>query len=252
VSSLDYENKSILIILPRKGDIAGYFCHDCDFYSERNFLKCKICHGVDIRPYGLGVETVCRAIKKHFPKLKCQIIDQRHPGKVMCSCVIATYQIFDYWQQFDHSFVVGFDSQFSRPDPLANEQFFRLLVRTFNRTRQTMFIVTRLSSQIIFSYLSRPKDAYQYFLRKRQIIKAYPFGKIIKLSFSSQVDNFAIARIHKMKGVISVSAAHHPQLSKNQWQVLITTVRNFEPKALHQVFNFDRQLPIDVDPPNFL
>lgn len=241
----------VLVVLPRRGDIKGYWCRDCQAYFMVEPRQCPNCRGSHLRPFGYGIETLAKLLAKQSPPVKVSMIDQNQPYYRDGQIVIATQRIFDYEVTFRSGIIIGLDQYLLSPDPLIEESIYRLIKGVIHRCSDRVDILTQESIDKFLSLLSDDRLAYQYFLARRQDIHAFPYGHIIKVSSIRLLPDQLLKNIRQIKGVIDITPPHHPQFNQLIWQVIITADRSAKMSDIIQSTKL-ADSTVEVDPLNLL
>lgn len=242
---------SVLAVLPRRGDIRGFKCHDCQSDFSVDKQQCPNCQSSHFRPFGYGLDTLAKMLANQSSSIKVDIVDQNHSYDRVGQIVIATQRIFDYEVSFRSGIIIGLDQYLSNPDPLTEESMYRLVKGVIHRSENRVDVLIRDPIDKFLSLLGDDQLAYQYFLTLRQSIHGYPYGHIIKLKSKRPLPEKLIDNIKQAPGVIGISDQHHPQFNHATWQVIITAHRSIKMSDIIQSTPSD-DIAIDVDPLNLL
>lgn len=176
-----------------------FVCHNCGA-AEPVQLVCPKCRGASIKYLGTGTQTVEREIKKVFPKAKVLRIDQDAKIQELTSNIpnadilIGTqYFVRNYLSQIKNIGLVGVvsaDTLIYRPDFRSGEKIFSWLTDIVNfalETKSLAVIQTFFPNNFVVQAATGGKydDFYKEELENRKMLRYPPFGKLIKLAYSS-------------------------------------------------------------------
>jgi primosomal protein N' (replication factor Y) len=300
--TLDRKQRALLIV-NRKGEANALVCADCGFSADCDICKlpmnvvagqlkcfrcgkvkqtvaiCPVCHGVNLKQRGIGIERVAKDCQRLFPNSTIQTIQSGVDEKLDADIVIATADILNYlqWPQFALLGVIYVDSAIYSADYLANSRLYEFLHELVVRAKMSgltpqVIVQTRfIENQAIQSFgLPYSKFFDQEILFRRQF-KYPPFIELIKLicqgsderatqSDAEQVHEKLKLEINKLKSagggklldVFPPYSYYAKQVRKRfRWQILVKIGKN--ENAESRVLKFvPNDCIIDKDPVSLL
>jgi len=247
-------------------------CHNCG-YKEVASLNCPKCRGVSLKFIGAGTEKVEKEIKKLFPAANVLRIDKDAMIKEAGDADIyigTEFFIKNYLPQInniDLVAIISADSLIFRPDFRSGEKTFEWVTKIMNISDQkkSLFILqTFYPDNYIFKLAL--KREYEFFFNEeltgRKNFSYPPFGKLIKLTYSSKnerMSNLEIFKVRKFltdKFIDGVEILGDGEMEKTKQKfsskIVLKSSENFTSELLEYLKNLPDGWAIDIDPESLL
>lgn len=194
------------VVLHENGDETIFLCHTCGT-SRPTAEYCSKCESWNLVPLGIGVERIAEHIRDVFPDTPVFEINKRAtkthaqarklaseflatPGSV---CV-GTSMVLDYLPHEDsdtedlveNTVVVSLDALFAIPDFRIHERIVHMITTLRLRTRDNLFIQTRLPEHSVFSYASEGNllDFFRDEIKDRETFGYPPVTRFVKITLA--------------------------------------------------------------------
>jgi len=174
-----------------------YVCHICKDVTSAD-ARCKLCNSWRLEPYGIGTETVLKAVEEiysdhvfildsdHFKNLdeaEEQINKWSKKGGVCIGTQMALPAILG---KANHTAVVSLDSLFSIPDYAMNEKIFLLLTGLRVGTSGNVIVQSRNPKAEIFKF-AREGNVAEFIEHELKLREKYgypPYKTLVKLQIT--------------------------------------------------------------------
>lgn len=181
------------LVLHRQGQKNWYLCHNCGTIED-TLRKCESCESWNLRPLGIGVDTIYEYVQKEFKdtpiykidtdtttsqkKLKDTLSSFYKTGGILIGTEMALRHLDT--SSINTSVIVSFDTLFALPHFSIEERMLETIFLMKEKTREPFFIQTLFSDQPIFKALENNSlEKYvQELLDDRKSLSYPPFGEI--------------------------------------------------------------------------
>lgn len=181
------------LVLHRQGEKNWYLCHNCGTIED-TLRKCLSCDSWNLRPLGIGVDTIYEYIQKEFPdtpiykidadtttspkKLKDMLSQYCKTGGILIGTEMALRQLEK--SSVDTSVIVSFDTLFALPHFSIEERMLETIFLLQEKTKKSFYVQTLFSDQPIFKALeNNTLEKYiDELLDDRRTLSYPPFGEI--------------------------------------------------------------------------
>ena len=177
----------------------AFVCNRCGNVRSAD-AKCISCGSWNLRPLGIGTDTVYEEIKRLFPKIKIFKLDkdtaknQKNAEKIIKefeetrgSILVGTEMVFFYLKaKVQLSIVASFDSLWSIPNFRISEKIIQLIISIISRTSGKFIIQTRNGDDPSISAIKNGNllPYIREVLDDRRNLNYPPFKRFIKISHS--------------------------------------------------------------------
>lgn len=172
---------------------------------EDTKVRCPDCGSWNFDSLGIGTDTVAEEIRKFFPKRKVFQIDADTTSGIKKikevianfyaesdAVLIGTEMALPYLQKVDNSVIISMDSLLHIPSYKIYEKMLHLVSTISAFTKDNFVIQTRQTENHVLEAVQQNnlKIFYEKDLEKRRMFNYPPFATVIKLSRTSNKDDF--------------------------------------------------------------
>ncbi len=175
-----------------------YMCHFCRTCLDAE-IKCQICQSWNLRPLGVGTETVVKELEQFFPKSKIFRLDKeiaktpKQAAKIVAkfydtsgAILVGTELALHYLREpVGNTAIVSFDSLWSIPDFKMGEKIIHLLLQLGDLADRSLIIQTKNKDDYALKNFMTGNlaDFVREELAHRQKLNYPPFSRFIKITF---------------------------------------------------------------------
>ena len=300
------QKQKILLVLNRKGEGTKFSCADCGwialcekcglplipqkaenvcFRCEKNYppqTTCPKCHGVHLKPMGLGTTRLKKFLSDLFPKAKIIQIEKKIDGATSKNdwdiAITTSYGLKFNWSKINLVGIIDADQGLNFPDFNSPQKTFGNLYK-FLRIGEREIIQTHLPASPAGgpeNYVIRSLGQLNYenfFLEELAQRRKYsfpPYTHLVRLLFKDTDEEKVkkeTQRIYKLLSIlitdnrlpITISLPHpafiRQERGKFRYQIILK-IKNWKLKIPQDLKNLLRSLNkgwiVDVDPVNLL
>jgi primosomal protein N' len=219
-----------------------FSCPVCKTQKDPKMV-CQVCQGWDLRPLGIGADSVASELRTYFPNTPILRIDKEHtktkrdaqkiitefdntPGSILVGTEMALFYLA---HEIDVTVVASFDSLFSIPSFRIYERIMHLQMMLAERTKYTYLIQTKNNDEPILHALEG-NNLIQFYQNELAIRKEFhypPFSRFIKLSIETSKENIGRERtqIEDKFGGYPLSFFKSNKMKSTGKQVLHTVIK---------------------------
>lgn len=284
--------KRIFLFLNKRGAASAMLCRDCGYvlpcpscgqpaayHSESQQLYCHRCNartaipkfcsdcgGINLKPSGIGTQSVESYVRKNFPSATVQRIDSdtELPGTLDADIIIGTTRAINLlpWAEIGLVGMVSADTFLHLADYRAAERTWQLMSLLRYYTDSPLYIQTFSPDLPAFKYFpDKTETFYAQEIDTRTQLGYPPAGNLIKLTYQN-ADKPAVvkeaerlyAKLNSTPLDTSIITPLHPK-QHNKWSmyVLLRYSPDTPTKVIHQVLqDVPDTWAIDRDPETIL
>ncbi|MEI6480021.1 MAG: primosomal protein N' [bacterium] len=229
-----------------------FLCHTCG--EKRSAVeKCKDCTSWNLVTLGIGVESIEKELRTHFPDISIFKIDQdtvknhkkakeisrefyKTPGSILLGTEMALLYLDE---QVEFTMVSSLDSLFAIPDFRGNEKIMNILLKMRNLAHKKFIVQTRSPDEPVFEYALKGNiaDFYRSEIAEREKFAYPPFVTLIKITYQG----LRAEVLEEMKTLKAFLAPHTVQI----FPAFIETVRG--KYVMHALIKADRSTWPDME-----
>lgn len=287
------KRQRILLILNRKGEGTKFSCTDCGWIAlcekcglplipqkagnvcyrcQKSYPPqetCPKCHGVHLKPMGLGTARLKKFLSDLFPKAKIIQVEKKLDGMAAKNdwdiAITTIYGLKFNWPKINLVGIIDADQGLNFPDFNNPQKTFGNLYK-FLKIGERGIVQTHLPENYVIKSLAQ-LNYERFFLEEIVQRKKYyfpPFTRLVRLLFKDADEEKAkkeTAQIYQSlttnhSPLITISKPHpafiHQERGKFRWQIVIKTKRQLDQKNKDSLRTLPKGWIIDVDPVDLL
>jgi len=266
------QKKKVLLLLNRKGEGFKLTCQDCDWTNlcpncqlplkpienfgvcsrcEKNFplpKTCPNCHGINLKPLGMGTAKLQKILKANFPEANIIKIEKKFSDDKKTAlpanwdiAVTTSYGLKFNYPPISLVGIIEADHILSYADFYSSQKEFQTMFK-FLRLAPTGIIQTRLPENNLIGSLSKLdyQGFYQAELAEREKNQLPPFKKLIRLIYKHTDELICVNETERVFKLLNKLAKENNLAMELLGPLKLNTSRKLN--------SYYRQIIIKIDP----